>query len=134
MHVEKENFMNYYKFDSNQDRKYVLTAIFYWSFTTLTTVGFGDYSPRSESEKLITVIIFVLGVSIFSHVMGNFIEMLHNITLLNKEYEEDESLSMFLSMLDWFNDEPINERFKKEIHDFFDYKWEKDPNICITEK
>jgi len=26
--------------------------VVYWAFTTLSTVGFGDYNPRSDSERL----------------------------------------------------------------------------------
>lgn len=103
-HTSNESFLNYYKFDTEEKIKiHQLIVLVYWSFTTLTTVGFGDYSPRSETERLFTVLVFLAGVSMFSYIMGNFIEMLQNITYLLKEYEEDESLSMFLSMLEWFN-------------------------------
>jgi hypothetical protein len=48
----------------------------YFTFTTLATVGFGDYHPRADEERLFVVIIFLSGVSIFSYLMGIFIEIL----------------------------------------------------------
>ena len=48
----------------------------YFTFTTLATVGFGDYNPKADEERLFVVIIFLSGVSIFSYLMGIFIEIL----------------------------------------------------------
>ena len=45
----------------------------YYSFTSLSTVGFGDYHPRSNSERFFCAFILLFGVAIFSYIMGNFI-------------------------------------------------------------
>ena len=50
--------------------------LIYFAFTTLSTVGFGDFNPKSDFERLICVIILVFGVAIFSYIMGNFVEIL----------------------------------------------------------
>ena len=42
----------------------------YFAFTTLSTVGFGDYHPRSMAERIIGAIILFFGVAIFSIFMG----------------------------------------------------------------
>jgi hypothetical protein len=47
----------------------------YFAFTSLSTVGFGDYCPRSDLERLLGSIMLLFGVSIFSMAMGRFIEM-----------------------------------------------------------
>jgi len=39
-------------------------AVSYWGFTTLTTIGLGDYHPRSDYERLLCAVIFLVGVSI----------------------------------------------------------------------
>ena len=48
----------------------------YYSFTSLSTVGFGDYHPRSNSERIFCAFILLFGVAIFSYIMGIFIEIL----------------------------------------------------------
>jgi hypothetical protein len=52
-----------------------MTAIIaiYFSFTSLSTVGFGDYHPRSDPERLLVAFILLFGVAIFSYCMGIFI-------------------------------------------------------------
>jgi hypothetical protein len=51
----------------------------YFAFTSLSTVGFGDYCPRSDLERLLGSIMLLFGVSIFSMAMGRFIEMVEQI-------------------------------------------------------
>ena len=48
----------------------------YFAFTSLSTVGFGDYNPRSDIERLLCAFILLFGVAIFSYIMGNFISII----------------------------------------------------------
>ena len=50
-------------------------AILYFMFTTLSSVGFGDYHPKNSYERAFTAFILLTGVTIFSYLMGNFIEI-----------------------------------------------------------
>jgi hypothetical protein len=43
----------------------------YFALTMLATVGFGDYLPLSNIEKIITVFSMLSGVAFFSYVMEN---------------------------------------------------------------
>lgn len=40
-------------------------SAYYYAFTVLTTVGFGDISAHSEAERVVNVIIMVFGAYIF---------------------------------------------------------------------
>jgi len=53
-----------------------MIILIYYSFTTLSTIGFGDYHPRSDEERIIIVCGLMSGVIIFSYFMGVFIEIL----------------------------------------------------------
>lgn len=85
------------------DRVRYLIAMIYFAFTTLSTVGFGDMHPKSDFERAFNIIIFVSGVSIFSYFMGNLIEILQNIMIIQAINEKDNELSMFLTALKKFN-------------------------------
>lgn len=50
----------------------------YYAFTSLSTVGFGDYHPKSNAERIFCTIILLFGVMIFSYIMGVFIEMIES--------------------------------------------------------
>ena len=49
----------------------------YFTFTTLATIGFGDYHPLADEERFLTVFVFLSGVSVFSYLMGVFIDVIN---------------------------------------------------------
>jgi potassium voltage-gated channel Eag-related subfamily H protein 8 len=53
-----------------------LIACMYFAFTSLSTVGFGDFNPRGDIERILCAFILLFGVAIFSYIMGNFIDIL----------------------------------------------------------
>lgn len=44
----------------------------------LATVGYGDYSPKSDLEKIIGIFIMIMGIAFFSYIMSNFTDILVN--------------------------------------------------------
>lgn len=42
----------------------------YFVMTTLSTVGYGDYTPLSYLEKILAILIMVMGICLFSYIMG----------------------------------------------------------------
>lgn len=48
-----------------------LTSI-YFTITTITTVGYGDFHAVSFTEKMINIIIMIIGVLGFSYASGSF--------------------------------------------------------------
>ena len=80
----------------------------YFAFTSLSTVGFGDYHPENEAECLFCAFILLFGVASFSYFMGTCIEILQNIIDFFQEDDFGEELTKFLSTLKKFNaGEPI---------------------------
>jgi hypothetical protein len=53
-----------------------MIVLLYFSFTSLTTVGFGDFNPRSDNERVFIAFGLLFGVAIFSMIMNEFIEMI----------------------------------------------------------
>ena len=53
-----------------------LIKVWYFALTTLSTIGFGDMSPVSIQERFIGGFILIIGVAVFSFIMGEFIEIL----------------------------------------------------------
>ncbi|MEO9485147.1 MAG: potassium channel family protein [Ekhidna sp.] len=54
---------------------------FYFSFITLTTIGFGDFAPQTDAGKVFTIIYIVIGVGIIL----TFINTLYNHYNQNKK-------------------------------------------------
>ena len=81
----------------------------YFAFTSLSTVGFGDYVPRSNFERVIGAFVLLLGVAIFSYIMGIFIDILTQFKEFNADFNQDDILSKFFEILKKFNNNNILE-------------------------
>ena len=96
----------------------------YFAFTTLSTVGFGDYYPSSEVERLVGAFLLLFGVAVFSLFMGVFIEMIDKYKEVNSELEYGDELARFFGLMKHFNGGvDIEVGLKVKIEDYFDYRW-----------
>ena len=129
----EDTFINQYGTMSNTPKENIIIAI-YFAFTSLSTVGFGDFNPKSNIERFICAFILLFGVAIFSYVMGNFIEILDQFKEFHKELEDGDNLAKFMGTLQQFNNEkPINFELKQQIEDYFDFKWQNDKLLAFKE-
>lgn len=108
---------------SGLDNFDALVIVWYYGLTTLSTIGYGDFSPVSIKEKMIVAIILMFAVAIFSIIMGNFINILMNKKNIESN-SEHKDLSKWVSLLTKFNDQkPLSRELISKIEDYFDYFW-----------
>ncbi len=68
-------FQNEYSLPDKTDLENLIIVV-YFALTTLSTVGFGDYNPKSDFERVVACFILLIGVAVFSFLMSNFIDIL----------------------------------------------------------
>jgi hypothetical protein len=106
----------------------------YFLFTSLSTVGFGDFYPRSDAERFVGTWMLLIGVSIFSYSMTIFINILDNYKSMNDDLDDGDNLSKFFGMMTRFNNgKKIDHHIKKKIEEFFEYKWKYCKNQAIDD-
>jgi hypothetical protein len=107
-------------------------SMMYWAFTTLSTVGLGDYYPVSYSERFLAAFGFLIGVAIFAYVMGNFLDVMIVMKDINEDLEDGNGLANFIGMLKNFNGgDPISIKLKENLENYFDYRWNNNKNWSI---
>lgn len=75
----------------------------YFAFSSLSTVGLGDFQSRGDIERVTTGFVLLFGVAIFSYIMGNFIEILSEFKEFHSEIDDGDNLSRFFGTLKYFN-------------------------------
>ena len=75
----------------------------YFSFTSLSTVGFGDISARSDSERLFCAFMLLLGVSIVTYAISIFTDILGKYQAIDAEIDDYDKLSKFFGLIKHFN-------------------------------
>ena len=71
----------------------VLDAL-YFTIITLTTVGYGDFAPKTDAGKIFTIVYIFVGISLISGfiiLMGEHSKKLKRFGRKGKENREDEN-------------------------------------------
>jgi hypothetical protein len=98
----QEYFQNYFSLAELEPTE-ITIIVTYFAFTSLSTVGFGDYHPRSDFERACCSIILLFGVAIFSIIMGNFSEILVSFNSFNASFDDGDNLTKFFGTIIKFN-------------------------------
>ena len=69
----------------------------------MSTVGFGDYYPVSDFERLVWAFLMLCGVATFSYFQGELHAMLAQLETLYRGFNEDNELVKFFGLLRYFN-------------------------------
>ena len=126
----KTFYTEYKLYNKSPIKKLMLCC--YFVLTGLTTVGYGDYYPSNEYEKMFGIIIMFLGVAIFSYVMSEFSDQIniYNQTFVEKEQGSD--LDNYIASLNEFCPKSsFNKGLVKNINDHFKFFWKNDRMFSI---
>jgi len=100
---QEANFMLYFNLQHDQDDS-VMLKVFYFAFTSLTTVGFGDYHPISTIERAFCGFMLFMGVLIFSYIMNEYNSLIDQYNASQQEYDEGDQLKLFFVVMKHFNE------------------------------
>lgn len=65
-----------YPLSSEYDIQSYYIRSFYWALTTLTTIGYGDITPKDNIGMIYTSFIMIIGVGMYGIVIGNITRMM----------------------------------------------------------
>jgi voltage-gated potassium channel len=90
----------------------------YWCITTITTVGYGDISPVTDLQKILTMAAMFLGVAVYGYVIGNVASLLSNIDKTKANFlKQMEDINSFLSY------KSVPKRLKRKVQNYYQYIW-----------
>lgn len=90
----------------------------YWTVTTLLTVGYGDISARTNTEKMFAILTMVFGALISATIFGNVTMLIESMGRSEAAYREKMEAVKY-SMVDLDLPAPLQHR----IRDFYSLLW-----------
>jgi hypothetical protein len=100
---EEDNFIDYFNMNDYTSNWQKAIINQYFAFTSLSTVGFGDFHPTNSFERMLCAIIIMFGNGIFGLIIGMFNDMIVEIKSFNSEIEDADNLNSFFSLLTKLN-------------------------------
>lgn len=95
----------------------------YFVIVTLTTVGYGDVTPKTYNEKVLTIILILIGIFVFSTITAAMSSFLTDKILeddeedIKEEIEEVLNQKTELIMEELKNTRKENQRLQKEVNE-----------------
>ena len=100
---------------------------FYYTVTTITTVGFGDISPGTDVEMIFGVIVMICGVIAFSYATGSLSSLLTNLD--NSTAKLNEKITVLNEIKENYNIGPV---LYEELRQAIQYEVEKDVSNIVA--
>ena len=126
LYSSQDTFYKIYEMQSLKPEVQLLICC-YFTLTTLTTVGFGDYHAQNSYEEVFAIVIMLLGVAVFSYVMSSFTDQ---ISIYNEPFGGLDKGSLLQNWLHLLNQYSRNKPFKiklvRDIDAHFRFFWKND--------
>jgi hypothetical protein len=92
----------------------------YWGFVTTTTVGFGDIVPARNAEYAFTILVMVLGASMYALIIGSIASLVSSIDAAKAAFwDRADGVSQYLRT------RAVPESLQRQIRDYYEYIWER---------
>lgn len=75
---------------SGDEGSTLIIKAMYFALTSLSTVGFGDFYPITDFERLLTSFVLLIGIMLFSYVLSELRFMMKRIKVMDSEIENIE--------------------------------------------
>ncbi len=92
---------------------------FYWTITTLTTIGYGDITPSAKYQIIYTIFVEIIGAGLYGFIIGNIANLIANIDIARAQHRSKlEKINTFMQYRN------IPHSLQKRVDDYYNYLWE----------
>jgi hypothetical protein len=111
--VNRENLI-----DASPARQYLRSI--YWSITSMTTVGYGDITPRRSAEYIISIVVMAIGASSYAFIIGNIASLFSNLDISRTRHQNKVD-----SVFHFLNAREVKPELIDQVNNYYEYIWEK---------
>lgn len=116
--------------DSSEHRTFDLyvTAI-YFTFSTMSTVGYGDVHPYSRNEKIFGILTMVLACAVFAYTVGSIGSL-----ITKSSFEESEHRSRVISVNRYMKKKDVPGSTQFRVRRYLEYLWDNQKKNFLKER
>jgi len=75
-------------------------ASLYWSLSTMSTIAYGDITPRSSSERIFAMFVMVTGTSVYAYGVASVVTLATGANETEREFmRQKDELNMFMRQM-----------------------------------
>jgi len=100
------------------DKSHLYFFSLYWSFETLSTVGYGDMLPTSTPELVWTSICMLGGTCIFGYVIASLAS-----SITRNDEQAELKRAEISKICTWMNHRKLDVDLRRRIREHFEYRW-----------
>eukprot|EP00948_MAST-09A_sp_MAST-9A-sp1_P002245 g2245.t1 len=108
-----------YFYDDRRFHEQYIASV-YWAFTTITTVGFGDISPKNYVEQGFAMIVMGFGTVVYATVFGTMTAIISDMSNKNREYTDKmQAVNQYMMEL------KLPPETKSMVRAYYDFVWKQ---------
>ena len=89
---------------------------FYWSAMTVTTIGYGDVTPKTDGERLLAVIGMCIGSAVYAYIVGNICGVIATMDQATTEFHATlDDLNLYME------ENRIPQEMRVRLREYFMY-------------
>lgn len=91
----------HFEHSPQDDREVKYGDSFYWTFTTVTTVGYGDYYPVTIEGRVLYYVVALLGISVIGLIIGELGSRLVEVSLVKMKGLKKTKIKDHIIIVGW---------------------------------
>ena len=122
---ETENWLLHYQPQSQSYGKWEVYVIaLYWAIISISTMGYGDITPVTNSERIFVIFVALTGAVVFSYCMGNISSL-----ILQVPSKDDSFRDKLRAVQDYLDFRETSLALKRKVLSYYVESWRKSGDL-----